>query len=116
MADVQQKALRGMQKRNNYSKEQKKQLSGGEVLGGIPKDSMQEVTNLLKEGGNNNLSTKDAMTMAANRLKHKQFRSKHDMHMVQKIVGVPGTKLLSGEDVRSGVHQRNKKEYQNNLR
>lgn len=50
MADIQQKALRGMQKRNNSVKEQKKQLTGGEVLGGILKDSMQEVTNLLKEG------------------------------------------------------------------
>ena len=56
------------------------------------------------------------MTMIANEIKKKQFNSEHEMHLVQKMVGVPSSKLISGEDVRSAVQQRNKKEYQNHLR
>ena len=117
MADVQQKAIKGVQKRNNSEKEQRKQTSGQEVLGAIFRDSISEVTSRLQNqpssAGSDSVNT---MTMIANEMKHKQFTSEHDMHLVQKMVGVPSSKLMSGEDVRSVVQQKNKKEYQNRLR
>lgn len=76
-----------------------------------------EVTAQLQQGDKHKpITVKDTMTMVVDRMKYKQFRSESDMHKVQKLVGAPSTKLNSGEDVRGGVGQKNKKVYQNNLR
>jgi hypothetical protein len=43
--------------------------------------------------------------LVADQLKHKQFASEEDMHVLQEMVGPPTTKLISGEDARSVLTQ-----------
>jgi hypothetical protein len=103
-------------RRNNEAKAKNNVKDGGVILGSIIKESVGAVTDRLRETKGVLPNNKDVISLVADQLKHKQFASEEDMHTVQQMIGAPTTKLVSGEDARSVLTQRNKKEYQNSLR
>lgn len=114
--EAQQKAITGMMQRNNAAKAQSSAKNGDAILGAIIQKSVGAVAESLKAKAGAVPHNKEVMTMVADQLKHEQFASEEDMHAVQQIVGPPTTKLLSGEDARSVLVHKHKKQYQNNLR
>lgn len=113
MSMVQQKAIRGMQNRNNKAKAETQLRTGSQALGSIIQSSMEDV---LRQCSGKPPNKRDGITMLANAVSNKQFNSEQEMYEVQKMIGVPTTKLHNGEDVRDVLHRGNKKMYMNNLR
>jgi hypothetical protein len=101
---------------NNAAKTEKSVKDGNVILGPIIQESVGAVADWLREMKGAIPHNKDVITLVADQLKHKQFASKEDMHVLQKMVGPPTTKLISGEDARSVLTRGNKKVYQNKLR